>query len=99
MVETHLCKLRGTSDTFVRGLAAVGKLTKIVIRRAELIASLVHDIRREEMICIDYFLGAQDFAYERGRDEAAARGLAAVGKLTKIVEVEAQRPSQRRTAS
>ena len=30
MVETHLCKLRGTSDTFVRGLAAVGKLTKIV---------------------------------------------------------------------
>ena len=60
------------------------------IRRAELIASLVHDIRREEMICIDYFLGTQDFAYERGRDEAAARGLAAVGKLTKIVEVQAQ---------
>ena len=30
----------------------------------------------------------QDFAYERGRDEAAARGLAAVGKLTEIVEVE-----------
>jgi len=58
------------------------------IRRAELIASLVHDIRREEMICIDYFLGTQDFAYERGRDEAAARGLAAVGKLTEIVEVE-----------
>ena len=58
------------------------------IRRAELIASLVHDIRREEMICIDYLLGTQDFAYERGRDEAAARGLAAVGKLTKIVEVE-----------
>ena len=52
--------------------------------------SHVHDIRREEMICIDYFLGTQDFAYERGRDEAAARGLAAVGKLTKIVEVEAQ---------
>ena len=34
------------------------------------------------MICIDYFLGTQDFAYERGRDEAAARGLAVVGKLT-----------------
>ena len=50
--------------------------------------SHVHDIRREEMICIDYFLGTQDFAYERGRDEAAARGLAAVGKLTEIVEVE-----------
>ena len=48
----------------------------------------VRDIRREEMICIDYFLGTQDFAYERGRDEAAARGLAAVGKLTEIVEVE-----------
>ena len=55
-----------------------------------------YDIRREEMICIDYFLGTQDFAYlgtqdfayERGRDEAAARGLAAVGKLTEIVEVE-----------
>ena len=30
----------------------------------------------------------QDFAYERGRNEAAARGLAAVGKLTEIVEVE-----------
>ena len=60
------------------------------IRRAELIASLVHDLRREEMICIDCILGTQDFAYERGRDEAAARGLAAVGKLTKIVEVEAQ---------
>ena len=58
------------------------------IRRAELIASLVHDIRREEMICVDYLLGTQDFAYERGGDEAAARGLAAVGKLTKIVEVE-----------
>ena len=58
------------------------------IRRAELIASLVHDIRREEMICIDYLLATQKFAYERGRDEAAARGLAAVGKLTKIVEVE-----------
>ena len=42
------------------------------------------------MICIDYFLGTQDFAYERGRDEAAARGLAAVGKLTKIVEVETE---------
>ena len=40
------------------------------------------------MICIDYFLGTQDFAYERGRDEAAARGLAAVGKLTEIVEFE-----------
>ena len=50
--------------------------------------SLVHDIRREEMIRIDYFLGTQDFAYERGRDEADARGLAAVGKLTEIVEVE-----------
>ena len=59
------------------------------IRRAELIASLVHDIRWEEIICIDYFLGTQDFAYEK-RDEAAARGLATVGKLTKIVEVEAQ---------
>ena len=34
------------------------------------------------------FLGNQDLAYERGRDEAAARGLAAVGKLTEIVEVE-----------
>ena len=79
MVETHLCKLRGTSDTFVRGLAAVGKLTKIVIRRAELIASLVHDIRREEMNCIDYFLGTQDFAYETGKDEAARNGAMAHG--------------------
>ena len=39
------------------------------------------------MICIDYFLGLK-ISYERERDEAAARGLAAVGKLIEIVEVE-----------